>query len=131
MLEPETLDELLAGRPSGAKSGPGVVIPRDGDCLFVHLEDTPYERVYVDAWLTVFESLEDARLVGFELKGLSHLRDSEGLRGLEVATNPDVIALLFAGFRLHSDGVEQTGTRAKVYSRAARAAAALSQATGE
>ena len=115
------MDELLDSLPGGAKGKPGVHVPEHGDCLFVYLEDAPYERVYVDAYLTVFEALDDHRLVGFELKGLRKL-EAESFEGISVRQNPDVVALLFASFHLHPDGVEKAGTRARVYSKVVRAA---------
>lgn len=122
MPEPKSMDELLDSLPKNAKGCPGVHVPKHGDCLFVYLENTPYERVYVDAYLTVFEALDDRRLVGFELKGLSKL-EAESFEGLDFHQNPPIIALLFASFHLHADGVEKKGSRVLVYSKAATAAA--------
>ena len=122
MTEPMNLDDLIKSVPAGGKAAPGIHVPKHGDCLFAYLEDAPYHAVYVDPILTVFEALDDDRLVGFQLKGLSELH-AENFKGFGVSQRPDVVALLFASYKLHPDGIEEAGTRAKVYSKAATAAA--------
>lgn len=122
MNEPKSIDDLLNSIPTGARGVPGIHVPANGDCLFVYLEDAPYHAIFVDPILTVFEALDDSRLVGFELKGLSSL-EVDGFKGVDFKQSPPIIALLFASYHLHADGVEEAGTRARVYSKVAAATA--------
>lgn len=43
----------------------------EGDCVFIHLEDVPHYAERVDDLLTAYCALDDNRLVGLQIKGIS------------------------------------------------------------
>jgi hypothetical protein len=89
--------------------------------VFVYLDDADYAARYVDPVLTVYESLNDGHLVGFQIKGLAALL-GDSLKAVNWETDPPIIRLLFESFRLHPDGVE-SATLARTYARVAVATA--------
>jgi hypothetical protein len=106
--------------------GPGVHYSKDGDCLFVNLKPGAYNRVFVDAILTVYESIDDGSLVGFQIKAVTKLmRDALNIK-IGIGENPPLVRLLIEGYKLEADGVS-TELRGLTYERAITEAARLSK----
>lgn len=70
----------LEGLLARVHNSPREPLPRGwaseaGDCYFYFREDVPYTRLRVDELITLYESDDNQRLVGLEIKNLSKLRD--------------------------------------------------------
>lgn len=71
------LDDLFAmaeseAGASGEREAGGYYNP-EGDCIQFYNVDVPYRRDRVDELLTLYKALDDGRVIGFQLKGISQL----------------------------------------------------------
>lgn len=72
-----------------------------GDCLFLYFDPAESYADRVDGILTVYRAFDDDRIVGFQVKGISHLVKQIGQYGYHFDEQVELsLVLLIAGFKL-------------------------------
>jgi hypothetical protein len=82
---------LLSRKPAGFRSHP--YYSKEGDFLTYFFEGVDHFAERVDDVLTVFQAMDDERVIGFKLKGLAHLWRVLGDCSLDVFDPDDCLRL--------------------------------------
>jgi len=90
------LDDLFAmaeseAEASGEREAGGYYNP-EGDCIQFYNVDVPYRRDRVDELLTLYKALDDGRVIGFQLKGVSQL--PEEVEAVNVGRTADEVVAI-------------------------------------
>ena len=52
---------------------PGGFYSQAGDCFFYYFEDAPHLAEWIDTTMTVYRALDDRRIVGVQINGVSRI----------------------------------------------------------
>lgn len=101
--------------PPGFKAEPWY--NRSGDCLEFHFAEDEYYAERVDDVLTAYRAIDDDRVVGCQVKGVSALFEKFGDFGVRVQTREVQLALLFFVSHLMGGDIQyEAPRRQKFYS---------------
>ena len=111
------LAEMLRDMEPNPKFKPALKYSAAGDCLFLYLEEGESYRDRVDGILTVFRAIDDDRIVGLQIKGMSALVKRAGDYGYHFKEGEKVklsLFLLISGIAEESSDDEEP-ERKKLY----------------
>jgi hypothetical protein len=107
----DALTRFLSERAEGVTGppSPGGFYSKEGDCVFFYNEPVDSKAERVDELLTVYRALDDNRIVGAQIKGISRLPKHDLMRLTVMEYKGiEIVALVLSTFyRQRPDGIER------------------------